>query len=112
MTDKRVWIAHEDGELFLIRFDRDGTFFGYQHANVSGVVSALSDQAYARFIGDGEDTLTIWRLTAQGPVPVVVEYTRDEQISMIAVTLLWRERVSKGKFRRLSESGYYPMWEA
>lgn len=109
----REWIdTGEAGQSFLIKFDRDGDFHGYQYATCSGVIDALSDQAYASFIDEEPDTLTVWRLTASGPVPVVVECARHDSINMVAVTLLWRERVRKGKFARMSETGFYPIMGA
>lgn len=109
----REWIdTGEAGQSFLIKFDRDGDFHGYQYATCSGVIDALSDQAYASFIDEEPDTLTVWRLTEVGPVPVTVETEQCPGIGMVAVTLRWRDPLKRGKAAWTPATGFYPIMGA
>ena len=110
---KREWIDVDSGDLdvtpYLIKVDRDGSLHGYCYADMSGVIDAFGDQAYAEFIDEDSDTLTVYRLTEFGPIPCRVSTFRHDGAGMVQVVLGWSIPGVRGKAGRPSESGYYPI---
>lgn len=104
----REWIMDDRQEepTFLIRRDFDGQLRGWQRADVSGVVDALGDVAYAAAIGEEEDTLTFFVLTDVTPVPVKVTQTLCPGIGFTDVELSWRKPGVRGKAGNVSVRGF------
>lgn len=114
----RTWLngAHDappdGGLLYLIKFERDGAFHGWQSANASGVIDAIGDQAYASFIDEEPDTITVYRLTEAGVLPVTVKTERCADIGLVCVDLHWRDPLIRGKASHKSERGFYKIFGA
>lgn len=95
----REWIqdASEAERVYLVRFTREGSHHGWQRADASGVIDILSDQAYASFIDEEADDITVSILTEVGALPVVVKLERDDQAEMVGVTLSYRDPLKRGR---------------
>ena len=108
---KREWINTDTDDLeatpYLIKVERDGYLRAYCYANMSGVVDAYGDQAYADFIDEDSDTLTVYRLTEFGPIIQRVAFTLCQSIGMMQVTLSYRVPGVRGNAGIRSESGFY-----
>lgn len=95
----RTWLVgaydEHEGLVYLVRIDREGTFHGWQSADLSGVIDCLYDAAYATFIDEEADTYTVYRLTDMGPVPVKIE--SQQQHEWVNVRLSWRQPGVSGK---------------
>lgn len=112
----RKWIEGAAGgddtprePVFLLLIEQvGGSVFGYQHADVSGIVDVCADQAYASFCDETPDKLTAWLLTDVGPLPVEIACQRDEQMGMVEVSLFYRDPLIRGKAARtLAGKGFY-----
>lgn len=108
---KREWIDVDSGTLdvtpYLVKVDRDGVLFGYYYANMSGVIDAYRDQAYAEFIDEEPDRLTVYRLADVGPIPCRVSFFLHDGAGLTQVVMSWSIPGIRGKAGRKSESGFY-----
>lgn len=104
------WImdAEQEEPTFLIRRDFAGQLKGWQRADVSGVVDALGDVAYAMATGEEEDTLTVFVLTDVVPTFVKVAQVLHAPISKVEISLAWVDPVTR-KARKLT--GYRNTFE-
>jgi len=106
------WILDDEGAgtPFLVKITSDERYMGYRACTFSGLMGLMSDQSYAEFIDETPDTLDVWVLTEQGPVPCKIIRERREDIGMIAVTVSYRDPLVKDSRARdawIHETGYY-----
>lgn len=104
----RQWIMESDQEVptYLVRFDREGELHGWQHADLSGVLDVLGDQAYADAMGEDSDVIAVFVLTDVAPVLVKITQVAHRPVSLVEVVLSWRTHAGKA-----SETGYRKMME-
>ena len=93
----REWIMDDDQEepTFLLRRDFHGQLKGWQKADVSGVVDALGDVAYADAIGEDCETVFVMVLTGICPMSVKVTQVTHAQIGKVEVKLSWIDPVTR-----------------
>lgn len=108
----REWI--QDGvsddavNVYLVRFTRDGSHHGWQRADASGVLDILAGQAFASFIDEEADDISVSILTEMGALPVRVETERCPGIGMVSVELWYRDPFKRGKAAQVkADRGFY-----
>lgn len=110
---ERVWISdpNTEGTDYIVNVSRGGNHVGWVAGRMRMIMEMFSDQAYARNIGEDEDTLIIFALTDLGPVPVTVSATRYPTDSLIGYTLGWRLPGVRGKAGYRYETGAHTVMD-
>lgn len=113
----RNWI--QDGSdsgspnAYLIKFTSEGSHFGWQHADATGVIDVLMGRTWCDYSGEIPDVINVYLLTADGPVPVVISQVSMPTLGMVDVALKVRPMGKKGRaLLRTVDTGAYKMPEA